>query len=268
MNKVLMNVKGMPMQDYERFKELIKKKTGIDLSCYKEKQMKRRIGSLVQRNKFISFQGYYNALIKDDRLYNEFINYITINVSDFYRNQGQWEILEREIIPGLLSKKSSLKIWSSACSTGEEPYSLVMLLTKFMDLDRIKIFATDIDRQAIEKAKMGVYREQSLKNLPQKFINKFFVGEKGLYKISENIKKRVEFSCLNLLSDDYPIECDLILCRNVLIYFTEQAKEEVYNKFYNALNNEGVLFVGSTEQIIMPQKHNFLPAQNFFYRKL
>lgn len=255
------------MEDYAKFVKLIHKKTGIDLSCYKEKQMKRRLTSLAKRNSFEKFEDYYQGMIKDDRMYSEFINYITINVSDFYRNLGQWETLEEHIIPQLLRNKSKLKIWSSACSTGEEPYSVVMLLTNFMSLDRIKILATDIDIRAIEKAKIGMYREQSLKNLPDRFINEYFKKENEIYKISDDIKRRVEFKYINLLTDSFPSDCDLILCRNVLIYFTEEAKEKVYKKFHSALNDEGILFVGSTEQIILPHKYHFLPVKNFFYRK-
>ena len=256
------------MEDYIKFKSLIYKKTGIDLSLYKEKQMKRRIGSLAKRNNFQSFEEYYFAMMKNDELYNEFINYITINVSEFYRNPGQWQILEKEIIPELLSTRKTLKIWSAACSTGEEPYSMVMLLTKFMDLNQIKVLATDIDKGAIQKAKIGLYREKSLQNLPAEFRKKFFTKENDFYKISEDVKKRVEFGYLNLLSDVFPSGCDLILCRNVLIYFTEEAKHALYPKFYSALNKGGILFVGSTEQIILSHRYNFMPVKTFFYQKI
>lgn len=256
------------MEDYQKFKSLIYKKTGIDLSLYKEKQMKRRIGSLAKRNNFNSFQEYYYAMSQNERLFNEFINYITINVSEFYRNPGQWDVLEKEIIPHLMSSKKNLKIWSAACSTGEEPYSMVMLLTRFLPLDHIKVFATDIDRGAIEKAKLGLYKEKSLENLPEDFKKRYFVKDGNFYRISDDVKKRVEFGYLNLLSDKFPDNCDLILCRNVLIYFTEEAKDSVYRKFYHSLNRNGVLFVGSTEQIILPQKYNMVPVKTFFYRKV
>ncbi|SHI93939.1 CheR family methyltransferase [Lutispora thermophila] len=251
---------------YETFKEKIFKLTNIDLSCYKERQMKRRIDSLITRNNFQDYDSYYNALLKDSRLYNEFINYLTINVSEFYRNPSQWEILEKEIIPKLLSKKNNLKIWSAACSTGEEPYSLVMLLSKFMNLKDIKIYATDIDDDALRKAKIGTYNEKSLANLPSDFIHKFFNKNSNMYNIKEEVKKCVEYKKHNLLMDKYPTDCDIITCRNVLIYFTEEAKNNIYMKFSKSLSPEGVLFVGSTEQIISSQKYNLEPMKNFFYR--
>lgn len=253
--------------DYEGFKQKIYKLTSIDLSCYKERQMKRRIDSLINRNNYDDYDEYYRALTQNPKLYDEFINYLTINVSEFYRNPGQWEVLEKEIIPNLMNHNKKLKIWSAACSTGEEPYSLVMLLSKFMDLNSIKIIATDIDEGAIAKAKIGLYVEKSLESLPRDFAAKFFEKEGSYYKIKENVKKCVEFKKHNLLKDKYHDNCDLIVCRNVMIYFTEDAKTVIYQKFKDSLNSHGVLFVGSTEQIIMPQRFKLEPLKTFFYRR-
>lgn len=256
------------MQGYEIFKEKVYNLTGIDLSSYKERQMKRRIGSLISRNNFTSYNSYFNAINQDSKLLNEFINYLTINVSEFYRNPEQWAILEQDIIPHLLEYKSRLRLWSSACSTGEEPYSLVMLLSKFFPLNQIFILATDIDRGALEKASIGIYSEKSLDNLPKEFIQSFFIKDGKDYRISEQVKKQVNFKHFNLLKDEYPSQCDLIICRNVMIYFTEEAKNDIYKKFYNSLSNEGILFVGSTEQIILPNRYKLTPLKTFFYKRI
>ena len=133
--------------DYEGFKVDILKLSGIDLNAYKEKQMKRRIDSLIKKNGFELYEEYVKALKLDKTLYNEFINYLTINVSEFYRNPEQWEVLERDILPMLLKKTRNIKIWSSACSTGDEPYTLAMVLSKFMPLKDIKIYARVKDIQ-------------------------------------------------------------------------------------------------------------------------
>ncbi|WP_026895055.1 CheR family methyltransferase [Clostridiisalibacter paucivorans] len=256
------------MDKYEIFKDKVYKLTGINLSLYKEKQMKRRIGSLVSRNNYNDFDDYFMALKSNKKLFDEFLNYLTINVSEFYRNPNQWHILEKNILPELLKKNKKINIWSSACSTGEEPYSLVMLLSNFMDLNKIKILATDIDKGAIEKAQVGVYSEKSLKNLPEKFKKKYFTKISNSYKINEDIKKCVDFKSINLLKDKYPKNYHLILCRNVMIYFTEEAKSEMYNKFHDSLADDGVFFVGSTEQIILPNKYNLQPIKTFFYKKI
>lgn len=256
------------MDKYEIFKKKVNSLIGIDLSCYKEKQMKRRIQSLITRNNFKDFDDYFEVLKTDKKLFEEFINYLTINVSEFYRNPTQWDVLEKDILPDLIKKSRAINIWSSACSTGEEPYSLAMLLSRFYNLKDIRIIATDIDLGAIEKAKIGIYNEKSLQYLPSDFKAKYFERIGSSFKISQAIKDCIQFKQMNLLKDKYPENCHLILCRNVLIYFTEEAKNNIYKKFYNSLNSDGVLFVGSTEQIIMPERYNFKPAKTFFYKKI
>ena len=116
---------------YDDFTKAVFNLTKIDLSSYKERQMKRRIDSLISRNNFRQYEEYYKALQTDKDLLEKFLNYITINVSEFYRNPGQWEVLREHIIPMLIEKHGKLKIWSAASSTGEEPYSVVMLLQEF-----------------------------------------------------------------------------------------------------------------------------------------
>ena len=253
--------------DYEGFKAEIYKLTDINLSFYKEKQMKRRIDSLIKKNGFELYGDYIKALKANQILYNEFINYLTINVSEFYRNPEQWEVLKKEIFPMLLRKTSRLKIWSAACSTGDEPYTLVMVLNECVQLRDIKIIATDIDNEAIRKAKAGAYSDKSLEKLPKIYLGKYFNREGSIYTIKDEVKSRVEFSRHNLLKEAFPSGCDLIVCRNVLIYFTDEAKNQIYRNFNKALKNEGILFVGSTEQIIMSSMYNLSPLKTFFYRK-
>ncbi|SHI00717.1 CheR family methyltransferase [Sporanaerobacter acetigenes] len=256
------------MDKYEVFKKQVNDFIHIDLNYYKEKQMKRRITSLLKRNNFNNFDDYFQGLESDKALLDEFVNYLTINVSEFYRNPSQWEVLEKEILPDIINKKNkNIKIWSSACSTGEEPYSMVMLLTKFFDLKDIKILASDIDVGAMDKAKLGIYNSKSLDNLPKEFKVKYFEPIESSYKIKDDIKKCVEFKKMDLLKDVFPRNLDLIICRNVMIYFTEDAKELLYKKFYDSLSNNGVLFVGSTEQIILPDRYKLKSLKTFFYKK-
>ena len=256
--------------NYETFKKQVFSLTSIDLDSYKERQMKRRIDALIAKHKLDSYSSFVNAIKKDKQLLDEFLAYLTINVSEFYRNPEQWKILENEIFPYLFEQFGKpLKIWSAACSTGDEPYSLVMLLSKFMPLNKIHIIATDLDKQVLAKAKLGLYNVKSLKALPDEFVKKYFreVNDKT-YQISDEVKACVEFKEHNLLKDQYPTNCDLIVCRNVLIYFTEEAKNEIYEKFNHSLKKNGILFVGSTEQIINPKDLNFGSYRSFFYNKL
>ncbi len=255
---------------YEAFKQSIYDMTKIDLNAYKERQMKRRIEALITKHSIESYSEYVNKLKSDKVIYEEFINYITINVSEFFRNPEQWTLLEREVIPYLMERfGKDLKIWSAACSTGDEPYSLVMLLSKFIPLNKIKIIATDIDKQVMDKAKVGLYHEKSLKGVPDDFLKKYFVKiNEHTYQITDQIKACVEFKQHDLLRDAYPAGCDLIICRNVLIYFTDEAKNKIYMDFHKALKKEALLFVGSTEQIIQAQQIGFSNFKSFFYKKV
>lgn len=255
---------------YEEFKKSIFQLTKIDLNSYKERQMKRRIDALIVKHGITSYSNYVEIIRTDKNYYDEFINYITINVSEFYRNPDQWVVLEQEVLPHLFNSfGKQLVIWSAACSTGDEPYSLVMLLSKYVPLNKIKVIATDIDRLVIEKAKIGVYHYKSLRGLPKEFIDTHFqeLADKT-YKISDNIKSCVEFRQHDLLKDPYPSGCDLIVCRNVLIYFTDEAKNKIYENFHKSLKNNGILFVGSTEQMLQANKMGFSTFKSFFYMKI
>lgn len=254
--------------DYEYFKKAVLDLTKIDLDAYKEKQMKRRIDTLIAKNKITGYDNYVAALKKDNRLFEEFVNYLTINVSEFYRNPDQWQIMDREIIPDMIRRfGKNLKIWSAACSTGDEPYSLVMALSRHLPLNQIKIYATDLDKQVIAKAKTGLYVEKSIASVPDDFKKKYFTKVGPSYQISNEIKSRVEFKEHNLLKDAYPTDYHLIVCRNVLIYFTEEAKDEVFRKFQKSLKSGGFLFIGSTEQIINHKEIGFDRRNSFFYEK-
>ena len=256
------------LEGYEKFKGDVFNLTKIDLNAYKEKQMKRRIDTLIGKNMCSTYDQYV-ALIRGDKArFEEFVNFLTINVSEFYRNPEQWEILDRETFPNLINKfGKNLKIWSAACSTGDEPYSLVMALSRHLPLENIKIFATDIDKQVIAKAKVGLYSAKSIDNVPADLKKKFFTEIGGSYQISDSIKQRVEFKEHNLLKDPYPTGCHLIVCRNVLIYFTEEAKEDIYRKFNDSLVTEGTLFIGSTEQIINYRELGYERSKSFFFIK-
>ncbi len=255
------------MRDYEWFKDQVYRISGINLSYYKEKQMKRRIDALISKHGIAGYESFIEVIKNNINMYNEFINYLTINVSEFYRNPEQWEILKNDIIPMLLKGGQSLKVWSAACSSGDEPYTLVMILNKFLPLKDIKIIATDIDKEVLEKAKKGVYTEKSVENLPKEYIKQYFNNVHNMYEIKSEVKNCIEFKNHNLLADEYPKGMDLIVCRNVLIYFTEEAKNLIYTQFNGSLKPQGVLFVGNTEQIILANKYNLKAIKTFFYVK-
>lgn len=252
---------------YDDFKKGVLELTAINLTNYKERQMKRRIDSLISRNGYSGYNDYFEALKSKNSVLDKFVNYLTINVSEFYRNPEQWTVLERQILPDILKKHKSIRVWSAACSTGEEPYSLVMLLSSFAPLHTHKVIATDIDIAAIEKAKIGIYTNKSLEALPQVYKDAFFEQQNNSFLIDAKVRDCVEFRQHDLLREPFPGKFHLIVCRNVMIYFTEEAKEELYRKFHDALEHDGVLFVGSTEQIIFPQRYNLKSIKTYFYKR-
>ncbi|MBM7552465.1 CheR family methyltransferase [Thalassobacillus pellis] len=254
--------------DYIEFIKSIKTKTGIDLSLYKEAQMKRRLTSLREKRGYKNFYSYHKALTDDPLLLEEFLDRMTINVSEFFRNYNRWKVFEEKVVPHLLQNKLKLKIWSAACSTGEEPYTIAMILRKYLPPHHIHITATDLDENALVRAKKGIYPERSLNEVPNDIKVKHFKRNGALYSLDDSIKQAVTFKKHNLLADRFERNFDVIVCRNVMIYFTEEAKQNIYHNFTNSLITGGIFFVGSTEQIFSPEKYDLKLFDTFFYQKV
>ena len=255
-------------QDYATFVKKVKQRTAIDLGQYKEAQMKRRLTTLRDKKGFDTFADYFDALMKEQSLFHEFLDRMTINVSEFWRNSNRWEVLEKRFIPELSRHNRRLKCFSAACSTGEEPYTLAMILAEQNLLPESKIIAADIDEGALEQARAGVYNDRAIREVPEHYLNKYFIRDRLIYNIHPDLKQHIQFTKKNLLVDPLESNIDLIICRNVLIYFTEEAKEDLYHKFSAVLKPGGLLFVGSTEQIFNPERYRFQTADTFFYRKM
>ncbi len=257
----------MSDRDYLHFIDAIKKKTGIDLSLYKEAQMKRRLTSLREKKGYKDFETYFAAMQKSHDLFDEFLERMTINVSEFYRNPQRWDVLETKILPSLIREKKQLKVWSAACSTGEEPYTLSIILSNQLPVSNFSILATDLDKVILERAKVGFYTDRSIKDVPPPILKSCFHKDGMGYAIKDEYKRLINFKQQNLLADRFDSGFDLIVCRNVMIYFTEEAKNELYHKFCQALRPGGILFVGSTEQLFNPGKYGFEPVDTFFYQR-
>jgi chemotaxis protein methyltransferase CheR len=255
------------MEDYQEFVKKIYNKTGLDLSLYKEVQMKRRLTSLCNKRGFKNFSEYFVAINKEQTLLQEFLDKVTINVSEFFRNPSRWKVMEEKVFPKIKERKKTIKIWSAACSTGEEPYTLAILANQFWALKDIEIVATDIDKNVLARAKQGIYNDRAVQDVPAELKGKYLLQDENTYKVDEKLKQCITFKQHNLLADTYPKGFDLIVCRNVLIYFTEQAKETIYHNFSNSLETNGVFFVGSTEQIFHPEKYGYNVLDTFFYEK-
>ena len=257
----------MDEKDWEAFKKKLKAKTEIDLDLYKEAQMKRRIGNLVTRGGFDSFVTYFDHVSRTKDDFAAFIEYLTINVSEFYRTPDKFSQLEKEVIPDLLKRSPTLNIWSAGCSIGAEVYSLTMILKDLTPNKKHRLLATDLDVEIIAKAKAGIYSDNELKALDPKRKEKYFdKTPDGKYAIKNEIKQCVEFKRHNLLKDPFEKGFDLILCRNVVIYFTEEAKDTLYRNFFASLKPGGILFVGATEAILNSRNMGYVSYKPFFYQ--
>lgn len=253
--------------DYDVFKKQFHGLTGIDLTLYKEEQMKRRLNTLRIKRNMASFKSYYEKMLTSETLLEECLDRMTINVTEFYRNRPRWDILEEKFLPCLLSRNREIKVWSAACSTGEEPFTLSLVLAKKTVLTNVNILATDIDKRVLAMAEKGHFLERSLANFTPLEREQFFVKEGLFYRLDNKFKTPVTFKQHNLLTDSAEGQFDLIVCRNVLIYFTNEAKQLIYNKFSQALKPGGILFVGSTEQIFRPENYHLKSIDTFFYEK-
>ncbi|MDD4599562.1 Chemotaxis protein methyltransferase [bioreactor metagenome] len=257
----------MSTQDWETFKQKFNSKSNINLNDYKPTQMQRRIGNFMNRQGAGGYLEFFNMLNTNPKLYKEFVDYLTINVTEFFRTPEKFAELETKVLPDLLAKNARLNIWSAGCSIGAEPYSLAMILKDMTPGTKHRILATDLDVEMLEKARKAVYTTTEYKNISNARQSKYFKLEGTNYSVSNDIKGLVEFKKHNLLLDAFETGFDLILCRNVVIYFTEEAKDALYRRFLAALKPGGVLFVGGTEAILNFRDIGFEHYLPFFYRK-
>jgi len=240
----------------------------LDLTAYKRPQMERRINSFMRSVNSSSYKDFIELIQTDKNIYRKFIEHLTINVSEFFRNPNHWEVMEREIIPVLLKQRSTLKIWSAGCSTGEEAYSLAMLFRERFPGKIDRILASDLDQEVLDRAGIALYSSKAAQTLPANYLNKYMHQEGEFFRVSDEIKRMVKFERQDLLKDAFATDFDLILCRNVVIYFTEETKQKLYRKFVEALRPGGVLFIGSTEQIFQAKEIGFQSLATFFYQKI
>jgi chemotaxis protein methyltransferase CheR len=253
------------MDAYEKFVQDLDRYLKLDLTGYKRPQMERRINTLIRNLDMRDYDHFVESMRKDKALFERFLDYMTINVSEFFRNPAQWDVLEKKIIPELIKKTPNLKVWSAGCSTGEEPYTLSMLLQERFPGGRHSILATDFDEHVLAKAKAGLYAKKNTGGIPAPYLKKYFDENADGVQAKDSLKRIITFRHQNLLRDRFADNFDLILCRNVVIYFTEEIKRVLYTNFFKALRPGGVLFTGSTEQIMGAAEIGFHSVAVFFY---
>ncbi|MFC1621487.1 CheR family methyltransferase [Candidatus Omnitrophota bacterium] len=270
-------------------REAITEESGFALDENNLNEIRSSVIERIRYNRFGTFREYYEFLkIRSNRKLElkELIQQLTVPETCFFRNETHFEVLRKHVLPEIIRKKtkdisrktnnSSLRILSAGCATGEEPYSLaIMLLEEIGDIDNweISILGTDINRIYLEKAKKAIYRNKALRNIPKILLDKYFIKNESGYLLKDRVKKMVVFHEHNLKNDAFDHifaqELDLILCRNVTIYFTIETVKKVIEKFYNLLTDGGYLFIGHSEtlwQISDKYEHIEFPS-TFVYKK-
>ena len=259
----------MEAEVYSTIKFSVKKLLNIDLTYYKDEQVKRRLDSWLICSKASSWQDYLKTLSADSLELDRFRNYLTINVTEFFRDPERWQTLRKDVLPALLSQANGggLRVWSAGCSIGVEAYTLAMLLEETAPGRKHHLLATDMDRGALIRAKAGgPYQPEEARNLSAEQRQKFFKPGTPFY-LKDEVIRRVTFQEQDMLIDRFDVNFDLIVCRNVIIYFTNEAKAMLYTKFYNALRPGGILFLGGTEIISKPAEIGFRNVGISLYRK-
>jgi len=233
-------------------------KSGIYITDSKKYLIESRLARVLQENKLRSFEDYLEHLshsLNGNDL-NRLFDAITTNETYFFREPNQLSIFIDDIIPKLLALrkgKKKIRIWSAACSTGEEPYTISMMLTeKGINPNAFEIYASDISENVLISAKNAVYNSYSVRNLPENYLKKYFTVSGQFHELNESVKNTVKFAKANLIDDKQMKgfrEMDIIFCRNVLIYFDNKSKQRTVSNLYDSLTSGGYLIIGASESL-------------------
>lgn len=256
-------------QEYSYLKNKILKITNLDINCYKGQQMRRRLDAFVAKNNYPTVIAYCTMLENSPDKQRELLDYMAINVSEFFRDLPQFKILKNEVLPALLAVSTRLNIWSAACSCGQEPYSIAMLLEDSSPNVHHRILATDIDESALTQARNGgPYTAYDVRNVEKRLVDKYLVKKDTGYFVDERLKKKIIFQHHNILNDSFEHNFDLIVCRNVIIYFSEEVRDNLYKRFHGSLKPSGILFLGGSEVVLKPWDQGYSMMYPAFYNKV
>lgn len=253
--------------DFTEFHNWVYRQFNINLNAYKPEQLNRRIGSLMSRIGISSLEEYKRILSNDKEQRERFLDFITINVTEFFRNPELFFELQG-VLKDYSKNNFNLKIWSAACSIGCEPYSIAMIIKEIAPNIRVNIIATDIDKNILKRAEKGEYLPIEMKNVNEFYKSKYFNRVNDRFSIDSKIRAMVTFKKHDLIVDSYESGFDLIVCRNVIIYFKNEVKQEIFKKFSNSLKREGLLFVGATESIYNYKEYNLEKVSTFIYKRV
>jgi len=250
---------------YQRLKKKLQETVGINFGGYRDEYLKRRMNIRLRATNTNTFGRYLQYLNKNPDEYNILLNEITVNYTTFMRDQDVYNYLEHFILPRLL-QTSPVRIWSAGCASGEEPYSLAILVHKILGSriqnHNVVIYASDIDKDALSKASKGEYQQRQLQGLSELTIRNYFnKNADDSYQVKDNVKQIIHFGEHDLMKPSPYNSLDLILCRNVMIYFSREGQQQVHMHFYNALRPGGYFVSGKAEILSGEPSVKFKPLE-------
>ena len=252
--------------EFEALLDYIKRNRGFDFTGYKRSTLMRRVEKRLQIVKIESYIDYMDYLEVHPQEFILLFNTILINVTAFFRDSSTWDYLANEIIPRLLAAKQPhepIRIWSAACSTGEEAYTIAMILANALGVeqfrDRVKIYGTDLDEEAIKQARSAIYNTKQMADVPEDLRSQYFYNFNNNYTFDKELRRSVIFGRHNLVTDAPISRIDLLVCRNALMYFNAEAQAKILARFYFALRDRGFLFLGKAE-MLLSYSNSFTPV--------
>jgi chemotaxis protein methyltransferase CheR len=281
LSKKIIDGKDMEIDNLslDSIKRLLETK-GLPIS-YKETYLKRRLNVRLRKSGSANFAEYYNLLKKDNTEFENLKKDLSINVTKFFRDLETWEYFQNILSDYLkkktaLSKRVTLRIWSAGCAIGAEPYSIAMMIDQILHHRRynfdIKINATDFNQDLLSIARRGIYEPESLDELPKGHLKLYFENHaKNQYRLNYRIRKMVDFSHFDLTSNKYPYKnLDVLICRNVLIYFATDYQKIIFQKFFDSLCPNGLLVLGRTESLNLTFRQQFtnISPRHRIYQKI
>ena len=264
--------------DYELFRKVIYDESGITFSATNRSILDSRIKELLRKKNMSTPQEYYALITKSTEEMKEMLDAVTTNLTRFFRNQPHFDAFVNYVIPNIVEYKKSknsfdktIKIWSAGCSTGEEPYTLAMIMNEITPAGwDFQITASDISLKCLMTAQTGFYADNKVDGIPENYLQKYFTKVDGGYQVSKDLQAKIKFDYHNLRNDSGARNLDVVFCRNVLIYFDEPAQLKVIDNFWNSMAPHSYLYIGHSESLFgMNTKFEFLKTQwACLYRKL
>lgn len=245
--------------------EKVYQERGSDFREYKATTLTRRLGRRLRARGLKTYVDYARVLDQDPTEYDRLFNDLTIKVTSFFRDEVAFKALEDIVLPALIHRGTEtqrcLRIWSAACATGQEPYSIAMLLLEILgqDIERwdVTILGTDIDTRVLDGAREGVFTEKAVEGIQPAWLERYFIREGQSLRLRPSLRQLVTFEAHNLVSDPPYLDLDLVVCRNVLIYFASPLQTQVLKGFYKALKDGGFLLLGKAEEPVGETKALF-----------